>query len=345
MIVSLIVSVHAMWEQGAAIPTPRRGSMGGRLVDGDGSEILWVTGGSNSNFEDSLMGGIHEGYSVDTDTWRTGASLNVPRSDHASAVIGNSVIVAGGMVDCATGVCNTTSMETYDPVKDQWHTGPDLLRARRGLVMVAVRDILIAFGGMACGDDCYTVTPGLEYLKSGERLDGVEWHPIADAHVGRRDAGAATFEGKMVVVGGCTGDEDTPYDECEPLSSVEIYDLETDTWTYGPELAGPRHGAALAFFDSWIVVLGGSSGKGIDATSSATSLVKEVEALTSLNGSWAVVDTMPDPRDGLTKGAGLVVRTADNVLKIMAVSGSDVTAQYVNTTELLTLSLVVKQHV
>lgn len=101
-------------------------------------------------------------------------------------------------------------------------------------------------GGMDCKDNCYT-TP-ISYLPNVEVYDLATdtWTALPPMKIGRRDIGAAVVDGgKLLVVGGCGGSNDTPYSECTPYSAMEVYDPATNEWSGGPALQQPRHGFAL----------------------------------------------------------------------------------------------------
>ena len=54
------------------------------------------------------------------------------------------------------------------------------------------------------------------------------------------DAGNGEFPSKIIVAGGLGADA-----QRKPLSSVEIYDSTTKTWSAGPELPQPLFGAVM----------------------------------------------------------------------------------------------------
>ena len=53
-----------------------------------------------------------------------------------------------------------------------------------------------------------------------------------DVFPGRSQSAVTSFRGKIWVAGGC--------DAWNPLSSVEIYDPETNSWRLGPPMGTPR---------------------------------------------------------------------------------------------------------
>ena len=82
----------------------------------------------------------------------------------------------------------------------------------------------------------------------------MNWERIAPMEDGKADAGAAVVDGKVMVVGGFSGNK--------YLSSVEIYNPSTNTWQRGPSLQAPRSGMGLAVLDGVVYIAGGFRGTG-----------------------------------------------------------------------------------
>jgi len=330
MLFSLSLLALGEYTQLAPIPTERRGAIGGIV----GSQLL-VAGGSGPV---RTAGGALELYDIEKNVWTKGAKLLMSRSDAAAAPLGEGrLMVSGGMPSITSG--NTSEAEIYDVATNTWTRAEPMQRARRGLALGpdVSRGLVYAVGGMDCMSSCYA-SP-VEFLKTVEvyHLSTGKWEYLPDMHIGRRDLGVAVHEGKVYAIGGCGG-IDKSYLTCEALDSWEVYDPDTGSWTLGQStLPIARHGAATAVTDSAIILFGGSSGPGIDKTSSAKALVSAVDMLTlpaSSMSPWnANVSTMPDARDGLVKGYGLSYKMATGKWVSLLVAGSDVTEAYVTTTE------------
>jgi influenza virus NS1A-binding protein len=69
---------------------------------------------------------------------------------------------------------------------------------------------------------------------------------------GRSQGAVTSYRGKVWVVGGC--------DAWNPLSSVEIYDSQTNAWSAGPPMGTPRRGCGLVEIEDLLYVIGGSDG-------------------------------------------------------------------------------------
>ena len=97
-----------------------------------------------------------------------------------------------------------------------------------------------------------------ERMNSCEKLDTrkspMNWERIAPMEDGKGDAGAVVVNGKVMVVGGFSGQHF--------LSSVEIYNPSTNTWQRGPSLQAARSGMGLAVLDGVVYIAGGHRGTG-----------------------------------------------------------------------------------
>ena len=70
---------------------------------------------------------------------------------------------------------------------------------------------------------------------------------------------------KLYVVGGSDGQQS--------LSSIEIYDITTNTWSLGPSLSTPRANVAVALVQDKLFSVGGFSGKVCDVSFAVIDLV------------------------------------------------------------------------
>ena len=95
--------------------------------------------------------------------------------------------------------------------------------------------------------------------------------------------GAVAMDGKIYTIGGSTG---SPH---KMVSTVEVYDPETDTWEQKTDMPGPRFGAAAANVKQKIYVIGGAVG--YDAQSA-------VEVYDPTSDTWSTGTSLPEPRVG-----------------------------------------------
>jgi N-acetylneuraminic acid mutarotase len=103
----------------------------------------------------------------------------------------------------------------------------------------------------------------------------------------REHLAAVPFDGKLYVLGGRWGSN---------LSTVEVYDPQTDTWTRLPDLPTARSGFTAAVLDGQIHVTGGE-----DFNLGRT--LGQHEVLDPVSQTWTRLPDLPTPRHGLVSGA------------------------------------------
>ncbi len=112
------------------------------------------------------------------------------------------------------------------------------------------------------------------------------WHSIAPMHFQRTELCAVAFpDGRVLVAGGNDGSE--------VLSSCEIYDPKTNTWTLTGSMNEPRYRfPMITLSDGHIMVAGG-------LTDMVTSTTAGVEIYDTQTGVWTQMAPMSTPRENL----------------------------------------------
>lgn len=87
-------------------------------------------------------------------------------------------------------------------------------------------------------------------LKSAEFFEADRWTPIADMLLPRHGFGMASHNGRIYALGGHHG-----------MISMEVYDLNTDSWQYIVPLYDYRLNIAVAQMTKWFCVIGGVFGR------------------------------------------------------------------------------------
>ena len=143
----------------------------------------------------------------------------------------------------------------------------------------------------------------------------------------------AVINSQLYAVGGCGGDGSVlDYKHCTALNTVEKYDPKTRTWTVLNPLLTPRHGFATGIFGTQMVIAGGTSAAGLDVTTAQADLTAHVDSYDEVGDAWYSIGVMPDPRDGLMRGYGLVVGTT-----VYLISGSTADSEYSTNNEQMSL--------
>ncbi|WP_437998586.1 kelch repeat-containing protein [Sorangium sp. So ce185] len=226
----------------------------------ESGEVL-VLGGQNNLSGDAPVDTV-ELYDPEAGTWKSGASMATPRTEHTATLLPDGkVLVAGG----ATGSWALSSAELYDPMTGIWTSAALMNDAREAHAAVLLRPsgkVLVAGGWGLSGElrsaelydpdtDTWTPTgslPGgntfssdalvMAPLPSGEvlavgTLGAARYNPTAGTWsptgpmVGRRPSPSATalLNGMVLVAGEPSSSDSASY------RSVELYDPETDAWT------------------------------------------------------------------------------------------------------------------
>jgi hypothetical protein len=117
----------------------------------------------------------------------------------------------------------------------------------------------------------------------GPALRSDEWTELAPAPVPLTEVAAAALDGRIWVAGGLD-------EQGRAVSTVQVYDPATDSWSRGPELPDAVHHAALVAAEGSLFLLGGYVGSGFGQTTSA------VRYLAPGATTWADAEPLPDGR-------------------------------------------------
>ena len=223
------------WKSGEDLPVPVRHAMAVTWQDTPVVLGGWRTEGTNSTVATDKV------WRVVNSRWTELPPLLQPRAAAAAAVVGDRIIVTGG-VGADGNLVNTT--EIFDG--SSWKLGAPLPTPRQMLAAASDGKVVYALGGSNGTSDLATV----------ERYD-----PAADTWTGlpelpgrRSDFGVANAEGRLVLVGGIS--------QGQVLKSVVALDLATQSWNGLPDLGTARHGMAVAGVGKSIYSIGGANGAG-----------------------------------------------------------------------------------
>ena len=215
-------------------------------------------------------------YNPDTATWARRAPLPSARFGLAAAFGGDGRLYAIGGTN-ARGIALST-VAAYTPGTNTWAAVPPLPVAATGLAAVgAPNGIIYAIGGTS-------VTGTLLATVQAYDVTSGTWSLLAPMPTARFGLAAALgSDGRIYALGGCAGVA------ClTPLSTVEAYNITSNTWTAAPPLPVARFDlAAAASPDGRLYAIGGF-------TPTATG---RVDAYSPGSGTWS-------PAAGLTMALG-----------------------------------------
>jgi N-acetylneuraminic acid mutarotase len=181
-------------------------------------------------------------YDPETDRWSELPPMPTARGAAASAVIGDTLYVAGGM---AQGGRLSGALEAFDFRTERWRRLADIPTPREHMIGAAVDGVFYVAGGRSLTDDSLSVVE--RYEPEADR-----WTRVAPLPQEAGSLEAASIDGYFVVVG---GDDDR---EGWVTGKVQRYDPETDRWAQLPEMRTPRHGMAAAVAGERLWVFAGS---------------------------------------------------------------------------------------
>ena len=206
---------------------------------------------------------------------------------HMNTVLdGGTVWFAGGFKDGYKGHC-IAEVWNYDIEKDRYTAAPLLPETRGGGGLALAGRKLHFFGGVKADRDTdaadHWVLDLDEWAKGSAR-----WKKAAPMPDPRNQFSTVTFDGKVYAIGGQYHHDSMQLDQ----PRVDIYDPETDSWSFGPSLPkGHSHSEGGTFVHGGrIYMVGGhTTPKG-----GRKSIDPDILALTP-GGQWEVVAKLPTP--------------------------------------------------
>jgi N-acetylneuraminic acid mutarotase len=229
----------------------------------DPSIGLWVSAPNMSEARASVAVGVHGDhlYAVggrrasgellqsaerfDGRVWQPISAMTEARRGCGVGVLDGHVYAVGGRGGRNfSGLGSTlSSVEIYDPVKDEWISGPCLHTPRESLAVAVLRDKVYAIGGL---DENGNFLDTVEVLDPSKG----EWIELQQLMtIPRATHGAAVLDGILYVAGGGS-------------SSVEFFDPAANSWLRAPTLHEPVFGLAVAELNGSLYAVGGFKTEG-----------------------------------------------------------------------------------
>jgi N-acetylneuraminic acid mutarotase len=181
-------------------------------------------------------------YDPQTDSWNDLPPMPTPRGAAASAVIGDTLYVAGGMTHNGR---LSNALEAFDFRTERWRRLADMPTPREHTIGAAVDGSMYVAGGRTLESDS---------IHAFERYDPETdtWTRLPQLPQDAGSLEAASVDGYFLAV---AGDDDR---EGWVTGKVQRYDPAANEWTQLPEMRTKRHGMAAAVADGRLWVFGGS---------------------------------------------------------------------------------------
>ncbi len=256
------------WKGGDDLPVPVQHAM---AVTWQGNPIVlggWKTTGANKVATDQV-------WRVVNSRWVELPHMLQPRAAAAAAVVGDRLIVTGG-VDANGALLNTT--EVFDG--NTWTLGAPIPTPRQLLAAASDGKLMYAVGGTSGDSDLTMVEAYDPAAKTWTSLPGL---PTA-----RSDLGVAITDGRLVAVGGVSGGQ--------VLKSVSVFDLMTKAWAGLPDMATARHSMAVDSVEKSVYAIGGSTAVGDGQVVSTAEVLKLPARKIQPASQWRTLPDAPTAR-------------------------------------------------
>ncbi|WP_396635733.1 Kelch repeat-containing protein [Maribacter sp. R77961] len=198
-------------------------------------------------------------YSTETTEWTEGAAPPIEIHHFQGVAYNDKIYVIGAMTGKYPYETPLPYMLIYNPEKDKWEDGPEIPEERRrGSCGVVINgDSLYMVSGIVDGHNS-THVPWMDRydFKTGK------WTVLADAPRARDHFQAAIGNGKIYAVGGRNSSYATKQTFELTVEQVDIYDIETNTWSTLEEdgnIPTQRAGTSTVVYDHQLIVIGGES--------------------------------------------------------------------------------------
>jgi N-acetylneuraminic acid mutarotase len=207
--------------------------------------LLYVFGGAQAGgWQSSDTAWV---YDPAADAWSALAPMPEPRVAGAAVSLGDYLYIVGG-----TG--GSQALLRYDPAGNTWTGLAALLEPREHVAAVALDGKIYALAGRWSGAAART---SIEIYDPATDT----WTAGKDMNEARSGFGAAVIGGKIMAAGG----EVFSTGGAKALTSVEVYDPQTQEWRFATPLPVGIHGNPVAAHQGRLFILGGSDlAAGID---------------------------------------------------------------------------------
>ena len=130
-----------------------------------------------------------------------------------------------------------TTVERYSLTTKTWQSVAEVTDYRRKFCLCAFAGAIYFIGGQRTSITGKILSSSLRSCLKFDPVDNT-WKEVAGTTEARSSAACATYEGRIVVSGGCDGDN-------ARLNTVEAYDHVTDAWSSMPSMIERRfqHGS------------------------------------------------------------------------------------------------------
>ena len=221
---------------------------------------VYVFGGGGTGFTSLNSTEI---YDTETDCWSKGKDMPTVRSGTVAAVLNNKIYVIGGGLKLPDGRFQFfRTVEIYNPEKDIWTSGPDMLMPHDYPAAVVYNNHIYVIGGHhpdATNGGPMT-DPGFSFCEVFS-LEEAAWHELAPMPEPRFALASAVINNKIVVMGGAGLREEGFMN----FNLMESYDPVSNRWSDSViRLPWPAAGLGALAHNNRLFIIGGKSDNTIE---------------------------------------------------------------------------------
>ena len=219
-------------------------------------------------------------FATPTGSWSTGAPIPVAVEGYGAAQVGSIHYYVGGY-----NFGDTNLNQRYDKASDTWLTnGAPIPGPTRGETAAVAHGGFVYLVGGRCPFAC-SLLQSYDPTTDTWTLLAPLLVPVVTEHV------VATHDGKIYVVGGRTV---TVPGSGGGVSTLQIYDIPTNTWSFGAPLPMPLSDSAVIAHGSKIYVFGGQN----TGVALSTTTIYDIPSNT-----WSLGSPMPTARQDASVGS------------------------------------------
>jgi N-acetylneuraminic acid mutarotase len=268
------------WTTESAMPQTISG-VKAAVVDGK----IYVMGGT-FNYE----------YNPATGNWTAKKPMPTPRiGSFGIAACQNKIYVIGGEDEALSsrGYYFLSTNEVYDPTTDTWETKKPMPTSRRYIEANVVHGKIYVIGGTTYASDNSNHSNDTDVNEVYDPITDV-WETKQPALIAVDNYVSAVVGNKIYIMGGTS---DQIYDGSLRWVSNQIYDVETDTWSFGASLPNATYFAAAC------VTTGSMAPKRIYTIGGGfTEATNVVNVYDPASDNWTSGTPMPTKRSSLAVG-------------------------------------------
>jgi hypothetical protein len=244
------------WTQEASVPT-QRGSYGEAKYE---NKIYLIGGGQSIN----LAYGTNEAYDPTFGNWNSLAPMPTPRFDLRANIVGGKIYLAGGMRYLSSdpySIVVLNTFEIYDISSNSWSDGPSMPTAVFGYASAVVGNKIYVIGGKSSLSYGYGQLDLVQIYDCESGTWSLGNSIPLPTYVGSACATTGEYAPKRIYVfGGCPQKD---HSEGTSVNATQVYDPETNNWTFGADMPTARFGSAVANANDTLYVIGGRTGNHI----------------------------------------------------------------------------------